>query len=204
MYQKGDVIYLGLWPQDGIFPSPIEWYVVHSESERVFLLSKKILFVKKYDGFWANSDLRIWLNNDFLNAAFNEQEKNNILETILLNNIKYEFTREFEEDNIKTYCDEVICDSHPTRDRVFIPDSSEIYTDFIPMCILENDPTPNIGHEQNHHFSWWLLRGQSTNDHWPNNNWESSITFMDAYGRECWGTVKDKYGVRPALWLKST
>lgn len=147
--------------------------------------------------------MRKWLNNDFLNAAFNEQEKDNILETILLNNIRYDFTTEVEDYDIKTYCDEVICDSHPTRDRVFIPESSEIFTEVIPWRILENERTPNIGHGQKNHFVW-LLRGQSTNDHWENNNWQRCITFMSNGGHNYWGTVKDEYGVRPALWLKST
>ncbi len=74
--------------EQGNGPAPIEWLVLAEEDGRKLLLSKYAL---KAGGAhktltkitWDNCDLRQWLNNDFLNAAFTAEEQNRIQMTSL-------------------------------------------------------------------------------------------------------------------------
>ena len=61
---------------------PIKWHVIHSEKDKALLLSRNILEVKAYDekcSDWQNSSLRKWLNEEFYEAAFSEEEKARII-----------------------------------------------------------------------------------------------------------------------------
>ena len=69
-------------------PEPIEWTVIEIDEEngRVWLLSKYILDYKMFnvdynDMGWEDSTLRVWLNETFLNTAFNSAERSAILLT---------------------------------------------------------------------------------------------------------------------------
>ena len=60
---------------------PIEWQVLAKEENKMLLLSKYCLDCKRFDVIsndWNSSEIRHWLNNDFYNKAFSEQEKKNI------------------------------------------------------------------------------------------------------------------------------
>ncbi len=73
-------INFGNYPQgaDGK-KSPIEWLVLEDLGDEVLVLSRYGLDCKKYhhkkvNVTWEQCDLREWLNNDFLKAAFSEEE----------------------------------------------------------------------------------------------------------------------------------
>lgn len=68
----------------------IEWIVLAEKDGKLLLLSKYGLDCQQYheietDITWENCTLRTWLNNDFYNTAFTEEQKNVILETTLTN-----------------------------------------------------------------------------------------------------------------------
>jgi len=80
----GDVIELGTYEQDNIpgnGPEPIEWQVLDVDGDEAFLVSvhsldgKKFIETKQLQLSWAESDLRKWLNSDFIETAFTEEEK---------------------------------------------------------------------------------------------------------------------------------
>ena len=59
---------------------PIEWIILSSDSDTYLLISKYILDARPYDTShqelkWENSELRKWLNEDFYDQAFNDEEK---------------------------------------------------------------------------------------------------------------------------------
>ena len=61
-------------------PEPIEWIILNNTGDKLVLISKYVLshrvvhsLEKKFE--WPNSDLCVWLNNDFYNEAFDEREK---------------------------------------------------------------------------------------------------------------------------------
>ena len=69
----------GIWRGE-----PIKWRVLDIEGDCALLISEDILTVRQYhssdvDITWADSDIRAWLNDDFLNEAFSEDEQKSIM-----------------------------------------------------------------------------------------------------------------------------
>ncbi|MBR4777508.1 MAG: hypothetical protein IK007_07855 [Lachnospiraceae bacterium] len=93
--QRGDIVELGIYEQDNVTKDgkePIEWIVlnVDKKENKAFLLSRYGLDAKDYndkdtDVSWYNCSLRTWLNKDFYNNAFSDEEKKLILSTELEN-----------------------------------------------------------------------------------------------------------------------
>ena len=81
----GDVIYLGKYEQDNNTQNGkeiIEWLVIKKSDGGFLVVSKYALDCLQYHNAdrnkgvkWENCSLRGWLNNDFLNKAFDEDEK---------------------------------------------------------------------------------------------------------------------------------
>ena len=79
----GDLVKLGKYEQDGNIQNgeeEIVWYVLSKEGKRLVLLSKDVLETKKFNEkneptTWAESDIRKWLNSEFLDKAFSEEER---------------------------------------------------------------------------------------------------------------------------------
>ena len=90
---SGDYVLFGYYEQDGNLdngPEPIEWQVLYSDEYSILLLSRYVLDGHAYntntsDYTWENSELRAWLNNDFLNSAFNEEEQTLIKSSTIMN-----------------------------------------------------------------------------------------------------------------------
>ena len=81
----GDFVAIGKYEQ-GSGVLPIEWLVLDKKDRKLLLISKYALECRKYhehfaDITWENCDLRKWLNNEFLNAAFDGFEQSLIMET---------------------------------------------------------------------------------------------------------------------------
>ena len=85
----GDIITLGKYPQNckyGCSNDPIEWKVLDVKDGKALVISVKALdmvrFNEKYaDVTWESSILRAWMNGEFLEKAFTEEEKALIAET---------------------------------------------------------------------------------------------------------------------------
>lgn len=63
--------------------SPITWYVLEKNGDEAFLFSERILDYVRYGeengNCWGTSGLRKWLNEDFYNTAFSEEEMKAII-----------------------------------------------------------------------------------------------------------------------------
>ena len=78
-----DTVILGTYEQDNDpsnGPEPIEWQVVGIRNGHILLLSKYVLDCKKYNETntgitWEDCTLRTWLNNDFYNTAFPDDDE---------------------------------------------------------------------------------------------------------------------------------
>lgn len=85
-YEVGDIVCFGHYEQDGSEadgPEPIRWLVIGAEDGKLFLLSEKGLDMKRFNGssngeVWAGSLMRKWLNDTFLNTAFDVGEQDAI------------------------------------------------------------------------------------------------------------------------------
>ena len=70
-----ETITFGEWRDE-----PIEWRVLDIQEQKVLVISNDILALRQYhDAFslppWVDSSLRSWLNNDFYQTAFSEEER---------------------------------------------------------------------------------------------------------------------------------
>ena len=90
----GNIVTFGVYEQDGNLnngPEPIEWDVIGRAGNRYLLISHYILDCQPYldritlptsstaNATWGTSYIREWLNSDFYNSAFGEDEKNIII-----------------------------------------------------------------------------------------------------------------------------
>lgn len=85
-----DIVTFGRYPQtsEGTDQTPIEWIVLDIKEGKALLLSRFGLDAKKYDDkypndgvTWQDCSLRKWLNEEFLDEAFAEEEKRAIQRT---------------------------------------------------------------------------------------------------------------------------
>ncbi|WP_379156258.1 DUF6273 domain-containing protein [Paenibacillus sp. sgz5001063] len=93
--KNGDIITFGTYPQsEKGTVLPIQWRVLQNSGNALFVLSEYILDCKRYHGSsvdiswrdavditWRDCDLRMWLNDEFYNTAFNPAEKKHIKTT---------------------------------------------------------------------------------------------------------------------------
>lgn len=76
----GSDIYLGkYYNADPNIASPIEWRVVKREESRALVVAESALEYLPFDTYgnsaWENSSLRSWLNGEFYQSAFTDEEK---------------------------------------------------------------------------------------------------------------------------------
>ena len=116
--KPGDIITFGEYWQDKDLEngkSPIEWIVLKADDDSCMLTSRLALdcmnfHSSKTEITWETSELRIWLNDIFINSAFSDEEK----AQILLSFVK-------EEENSCYH----IPSGNDTEDRVYLLSISE-------------------------------------------------------------------------------
>ena len=83
-YEKGEIIEFGTSLTDD--SKKMEWIVLECKEDEALLISKDIIAYRSFHSKtntsteWHNSDICIWLNNDFYTGAFSEDERAKILE----------------------------------------------------------------------------------------------------------------------------
>ncbi len=113
------IVSFGRYPQDGAgADEALEWIVLDKQEHRVLLLSRYGLDAKPYNTkkesvAWENCSLRAWLNSEFLNKAFDENDQRAIL-TSSINNDQSECCAEWNTTGGKN-----------TQDKVFLLSCAE-------------------------------------------------------------------------------
>lgn len=81
-----NIVYFGKYYShdvDGEILEPIEWDILEKKDGMALLITRNSIEYMPYDingnNDWDKSSIRKWLNNDFLNIAFNDDEKMRIL-----------------------------------------------------------------------------------------------------------------------------
>ena len=182
-YIEESSIFFGSYKQDS-YPNnarePLEWIVLSKDTNKALLMSKRIIEFMKFDEEgkdFEESSIRNWLNNDFYNNAFNNIEKELILET----NIK--------RFNQETNKDKIIVESNC---RVFLPtynvhnENSNPY--IFDIDYLESDYV--VGKRGSLRKAWWAAEGIRY--------------YYDVYQNEYdYDTGKNYYGgVLPMIWVR--
>ncbi len=107
-FPKGSAYFFGnyYYTRSTIAKKPVEWIVLESTPNELFLLSRFGLYVSAYgkeekmNVTWSNSLIRGFLNNRFINEAFSSQEKERIIPS---NNISLKAekdTVEYTDDKV--------------------------------------------------------------------------------------------------------
>ncbi len=185
--QVGQYVEFGTYEQDGDNNNgaePIEWKVLAVEDGNALLISKYVLDWQKYNETdekvnWSTCSLRTWLNKDFYSEAFNQEEINRMIDTVITS------------DGIETY------------DLVFILNKTEMGTYFHSDAERISEPTEitklAAKDTQNSDFEnkegcWYWVCGNGTLDKAPYvskaGDIEGKTDFVDWY-----------YGIRPAIWI---
>ena len=132
--------------------TPIEWLVLAEHEERYLLISTYGLDCRPYHSkkeavTWENCDLRRWLNGEFMNSAFTQEEQNKIVEVVNQNpdNAKYNTPG-----------------GKPTRDKVFLLSIDEAQRFFKDDQARRCKPTEYAKSQGAYTSSqgdgWWWLR----------------------------------------------
>ena len=175
----GESIKFGRYPQtaNGEYQS-IEWLILAIEENKMLLISKCGLEVRCFDSSsnnWSNSEIRQWLNDEFYNEAFDDQEKisinlSNLSDVGTSDNIFFLSRKEVEE-----YC--VNDDTRKCKETD--------YTKKKGALVDDNDCR-----------SWWL-RSFTYKSDFP------CVYCVDLNGSISYDNVlKNNNLVRPALWIK--
>ncbi|MBE6908983.1 MAG: hypothetical protein E7474_05200 [Ruminococcaceae bacterium] len=172
-------------------PEPIEWQVLEREKDRILVISKYALDCKQYnDGFdpvtWETCSLRSWLNGEFLDAAFSEDEKAMIPAVT----VSADKNPKYKTDPGNSTTDRVFLLSIEEVNRYFGSDDDARKCRGTAYCHAQGAAKSSDG------FCWWCLRSPGyISDNAANIYYDGSVD-------ECGNNfLCDDCGVRPALWI---
>lgn len=189
----GDVVYFGAYEQDNDMSNgkeDIEWLVIAKEGNKALLISKYALDCQKYNteyGFvtWETCSLRSWLNNNFINSAFDAREQDQILTVTITNSNNAFWETEGGND---------------TNDKVFILSIGEANKYFssnwervcqgTAYCYAQGARKYDNGY-----CRWWLRSPGNLSDM---ATYVDRIGDINDYGDNILGY---DFAVRPALWI---
>lgn len=192
--EKYDIILFGNYEQDGNPDNglePIEWLVLKEENGKAFLLSLYILDFQKFNDpkmveqvklyeRWGGSTIRKWLNEDFFNQAFSEDEKRHIQTTTL--SLTYPY-------------DEHAKNQETVSDKLFLLSSDEVseYLDGILACAQKTDAFYAMLSRTKNGYYRWLTISEKSLWQWycVNEIYLSTVSDMD------------EVGIRPCMWVSS-
>ena len=191
----GDMITFGKYEQDNNpdnGPEPIEWIVLDAQDGKVLLLSRYGLETKPYnteftDVTWETCTLRFWLNNEFLNAAFNGEEQAAILITAV-DNSDAQGHSDYDTSGGNDTEDQIFLLSFAEANR-YLDDRTSPHAIVVPTAYAIATGTETY---KDGTASGWLLRS-------PGYEQDYAAT----YGSFYYGCSVDDatVAVRPAFWL---
>ena len=175
---------------------PIEWKILKVESHQMLILSTYGLCAHIFhegNAFpgWADSDIRGWLNTEFISGTFNEEEQSLI-----------------KQQPVVTYVDPESDRTVTTQDKVFLLSAEEVEHYFPEKSDRKLVPTTYASGHGIHAYNgeeeeykvdgrgccWWWLRSPAFDRRL------ASCVYID--GGFVNRTVNAKVGaVRPAIWL---
>lgn len=202
MYQIGDMVLLGSTEQDGENSAKelIEWQIISASDDAYLLISKYGLVYKPFQednsgSTWEKSSLRSWLNNEFVNDCFSQEEQ------------QYIYVSQIRNDNNPSYYTD---GGSVTQDRVFCISVDESIKYF-------DGPEDRIARPTEYAIStfkgqeahrdgdyWWLRTPGHTNTEVMNVRGYGSDSgeagSVNYFGSHVYG---NGVMVRPAMWIKA-
>lgn len=191
----GDVITFGNYEQDNDTSNgkeEIEWIVLAKENKRILIISKYALDCQQYNTndtivTWKTCTLRKWCNEDFYNAAFNENEQNRIQTTRVTADANPKYDTNAGSD---------------TNDKVFLLSINEVndyYTTDESMICKPTEYAKANGAYVNDSAGgcWWWLRSPGYRS-----DYAARVYSGGAVDRSGINVTYSHGCVRPALWVE--
>ena len=171
----GDYVKFGNYPQTADGGSlPIEWLILAKEDNKMLVISRYGLEARCFNSFsnnWEKSGIRQWLNGEFYNKAFSENEKK------LIRNEELSYTDDY-----------IFLLSKEEAEKYFANDDAR-------RCKATDYAKNNGAYVVSNGCSWWWLRSP-----YPNYGNCVYLVYYDGdicYH----GVNYDYFLVRPALWI---
>ena len=188
-------IKFGNYPQgaDGK-KAPIEWLVLDVSDNEALIISRYGLDCKQYhseyvDMTWENCDLRKWLNNDFLEVAFSDDER----KKIKVSNLKNDDNDDPEFDTRG---------GNNTKDLVFCLSIAEAEKYLRNHKNRKCEPTAysleqgvSVDFDDKSHCYWWLRSPGCKQDYAAIVDGQDTLEFGSS------SVSYDGCAVRPTLWI---
>ena len=196
---------------------PIEWWILSWDSESYFVVSKLVLDAMHWNttGYeienpstkekeivynnYEKSDIRLWLNDEFYNFAFNEEEKNKILTTVVDNSA----------NSTLNEVNEYACNN--TEDKIYLLSMKELSSNPFNTDIRyydENRLAKGTDYARTMNINGLISNDELYCEYWTRSPFprykdyiyyaHSSGSYSALSGRDC------VYGVRPALHISLT
>lgn len=200
-YKVRDIYTFGKYEQDysNHGKEGIEWIIIDIKSNgNLVLLSRyaldMVLYNNEYNAVsWENCTLRKWLNNDFYNTAFSNEEKKKIVPTKLVNEANTKRPRSGGND---------------TEDNVWLLSLREL-NEYFPdvtdrearMCLPTAYAVSNgVYQSEKYHISgestcWWWLRSPGDEEK------DAAVVSEGGYERSSY-VNQVKRGVRPVIVVR--
>ena len=203
----GDIITFGSYEQDNDFSNSeeaIEWLVLSKESGKMLVISRYALDWMPYnvtddEVTWETCSLRQWLNEDFLNAAFTSEEREQILTT----KVTAEKNPEYDLDPGKDTKDQVFLLSYKEADAYFDSDEARQCpaTKYVWANVDKSYSWARTDYDtpgENFSCLWWL---RTPGEFYTN---AAVITTWGIPGTRGYVVYSDTHdiAVRPALWIR--
>ena len=183
------------YDNDYYLVEPIKWRFLDSGEGKVFVVSDLILDQHRYDGSsnnYENSEIRNWLNNDFINKAFADQS---VIATTSVDNSVASTGLDSNTYVCETTYDKLFLLSRQEAQNVNYgfendADRSAKVTDYAKArgVITSSGDYVNNGY-------WWLRSPRSAN------SYSAYFVYSDGYITGMVDGLSENYGVRPACWI---
>ena len=166
--------------------SPIEWVVLAREEDKVLLITRQEIDYQPFGGStWESSSLRSYLNENFYNTAFTDEEKAVIIPVM----VSAETNPMYDTDQ-----------GVPTTDRIFLLSTDEVKKYFPTMesrCCTATAYVNGEGSFQGTNGNCnWILRTVGFYSSYVSSVF--SYGAIDYFGHN---TDDESLAIRPALWI---
>jgi hypothetical protein len=205
--EVGQTICFGSYEQDNNTSNgkeAIEWLVLAKEGNRMLVTSKYGLDAKPYneeyeDVTWEKCTLRKWLNGNFLNEAFNGDERSQISMT----KVTADKNPEYDTDPGKDTEDKVFLLSIQEAEKYFSTDDERVLkpTEYaveqrVYIYEWDEDDEYQAEYEKYDGNGKWWVRSPGVNS-----DSAADVYWVGAVGEHGIDVDIDNVLVRPALWI---
>ena len=186
--------FMGNYPQttNGLI-LPIEWFILEEKEDCHLLISRYLLDIMPYNNnpyavTWETSDVRRWLNGRFYSTAFNEEERDRIIQ-VRIDNSTASVKATWEADS-----------GSDTNDKIFLMSHHEA-EDIYGLKEKEKTayPTGYAITRKNEDGIWYWTRtiGRRPNMVVSLNSGSNSVSRICHYF-----VNNEEGGIRPSMWVK--